>query len=133
MATLIQQQQQKALTLKQQVCALLDWDDEQYATFQYEMGLAYLQEYIPNDAHGADQLTRSKVYWRWWTNLWMQRDEIFLNEVQDNWSLEDRLYIYLDSNNPSLLVGTTRPNAVVMEESYKVMIQQFIDDVNQTA
>jgi hypothetical protein len=133
MNTLLQQQQQKAQTLKEQVCRLLHWNDEAYAAFQFEMGLAYLQEYIPNDPHGAQQLTHSKVYWNWWKNSWLQRDEIFVREAKEDWDLADRLYIYSDSNNPSLLIGNTRPNAVVLEETYKEMIQEFIDDINQTA
>jgi hypothetical protein len=130
--TLIQQQQQKAQTLKQRICEMLHWDDEDFAGFQYEMGLAYLAEYIPNDVQGADQLARSKTFWNWWKNTWQQRDEAFIEMVKPHWKYEDIVYIYLDEHNPSILISTTHPNAVVLNQSYAEMIQKVIDEVNQT-
>lgn len=102
--TLIQKQQQKATTLKQRVCELLQWSEEEYANFQYEMGLQYLQVYVPGDPQGAEQLTHSKIYWNWWKNAWSARDEQFVNDAKPHW--------------------------VVLEESYKSMIQEFIDEIN---
>jgi hypothetical protein len=131
--TQVKQQQQKALTLKQQVCQLLQWADEDFAAFQYEMGLAYLKEYIPNDPHGADQLSRSKTFWNWWKNQWAQRDEKFIAMHRPNWKYEDTLYIYLDEHNPAILIGTTHPNAVVLHQSYAEMMQLIIDEINVKA
>lgn len=130
--TLVQQQQQKAQSLQQRICKLMHWDDEDYALFQYETGLQYLAEYIPNDRFGAEQLTRSKVYWNWWKNQWAMRDEAFIEMVKPHWRYDDIVYVYLDEHNPSILIGTTHPSAVVLNQSYAEMIQQVIDHINQT-
>jgi hypothetical protein len=141
MTILIQQQQLKAQSLKQRVCELLQWTDEEYAAFQYETGLAYLKGYIPYDSYGADQLSRSRTFWNWWKNQWQQRDEKFLNYCRvrnerlafHNMTLipEDAKTFYEEEHNPAILIGTTHPNAIVLNQTYAEMIQLIIDDVNE--
>lgn len=131
MATLVQQQQKKEQILKQRICELLQWDESEYANFQYETGLAYLHAYIPNDPEGADELTRSRIFWKWWINAWVQRDESFIATAHPLWRADECAHIYMLENNHFNLIKNTRPNGVVLEMTYSQMIQEFIDEINQ--
>lgn len=68
----------KAGTVKEQVCKILHWSELEYANYQYEQGLAYLQAYIPRDPQGIQELESSRIFWNWWKNQWVIRDETFL-------------------------------------------------------
>lgn len=131
MSTIIQKQNQKAISQKMRVCEMLNWDVEQYHMFQYETGINYLTLYIPNDPYGVDQLTRSRIFWAWWKNAWSQRDENFINNANALWAPEYCATIYQLENDPYYLVKNSSPNSIVLELTYAQMIQEFIDEINQ--
>ena len=103
---------------------MLYWDELQYAEFQYESGLAYLNFYIPNDAMAVDAISRSSTYWRWWINQWNKRDEQFLDTAF--LSIEARLAIYTELHDARTLAAEIYPNGVVLADSYKAMIGSYI-------
>lgn len=69
---------QQAETVKQAVCKLLNKTDEWYAHLQYETGLTYLKQHLPNDAQRRRKCEGSGVFWGWWRLQWLVRDENYL-------------------------------------------------------
>ncbi|MBU7576607.1 MAG: hypothetical protein KAF40_00970 [Flavihumibacter sp.] len=81
----------------EQVRKVLKWDMEQYAMFQYEQGLAYLEKYLPADVDGQRILEREAMFWAWWKMCWYRRDEQFLVdciEAESHLALNCYYYIH---------------------------------------
>lgn len=107
---------------------LLNWDELQYGEFQYKTGTQYLQAYIPHDPAGIDMLIESRIFWNWWKNHWLQRDEEFLKDAQVRHSHQALIVsMYICTHCPDTLVGQIRPQAVVLADSYSKMIGNLID------
>lgn len=126
LAALTQQRKQTATTLKGRVCELLGWSEMQYAEFQYNTGIEYMELYTLGDEAICDDLLRSKIYWNWWKNAWANRDECFL---VDNINLVDKvtaIAIYNGVHDALALAEEMRPDAIVLGDSYKTMIGEVI-------
>lgn len=122
--THIQQQQQKAEAVKQRVITLLGWTDLQYGEFQMKIGRQYLQSYIPRDPDGIDELLKNRIFWNWWRNHWMMRDEQFLVAEM----IQDKLRLYTALHNPEFLTKEIYPNGHVLAAAYSKMIGDVIDE-----
>ncbi|MDP1810573.1 MAG: hypothetical protein Q8K66_04130 [Sediminibacterium sp.] len=122
-STHIEQQKRKAANLKSQVMQLLNWDDLTYCEFQLEMGRQYLQSYIPRDPDGIDALLECRIFWNWWRNHWMLRDEQFL--LASN--IKNKLTLYRELHNPEFLIREIYLNGMVLSTSYGQMIGEVID------
>ena len=123
--TQYRQRQAEALFVKRQVENALGWTEMQYCEFQYKCGCAYLQNYIPNDPDGIDMLIREKLFWNWWKNRWIERDQQFLLiqfEVGD-----DMLYDYASMHSPVELAKSIRPTAIALGSSYSILIGEIFD------
>lgn len=113
-------------TNKTLITAALEWTEQEYANFQYESGLAYLEHYIPTDQHGIDMLSRSRIFWRWWVNHWNQRDAQFLSLYTPEFSHPKILQkVYRGFHDVFTLVNEIYPNATILSDSYAVMIDHF--------
>jgi len=122
-------QAERASFLKDQVCALLEWTALQYAENQYHTGLQYLQHYIPRDPDGIDQLASNRIFWNWWKNRWLDRDEQFCNEGTPTLTMATRLKIYSLLHNAEYLAREIYPNGIVLNASYAVMIDNVIKEM----
>lgn len=120
---------EQANKVKAVVMQLLQWSELEYANFQYESGLAYLRHYIPTDKWGQDMLQRSRLFWNWWKNQWLLRDECFLavgKEILTNAvSTENLRRLYFHDHNPATLASEIYPNRTVLDESYNQMIHSI--------
>ncbi|SEW02239.1 hypothetical protein SAMN05428988_1343 [Chitinophaga sp. YR573] len=120
----------KANALKGRICDLLKWSELEYAEFQYNTGIEFLQYYIPDDPYGADQLICSRIYWAWWRNQWYLREMAlpfeFLSRPQ--WPLSVIRSKYIDMHNAQSLVSSLYIGRVILEQSYAEMIGRVIDD-----
>ncbi len=106
----------------------MQWSDLQYSYFQYESGLAYLRHYITHDQWGQDMLQRSKLFWNWWKNQWLLRDEAFIHEYHEeliNIQLVTRCSLYYDLHDAAKLASDIYPNKTVLDESYCLMIHNL--------
>ena len=114
---------------KARIMALLNWSEVDYGNFQYETGLSYLRFYIPDDIEGIDMLTRSRIFWNWWKNHWLQRDAGFISYKRSLTECKTRtlIKIYQAVHCPQALAGELRPHAIVLTETYSVMIGKLID------
>jgi len=117
----------KAGTIKEQVCKILHWSELEYANYQYEQGLAYLHAYIPRDPLGIQELESSRIFWNWWKNQWVIRDETFL---QTNcYNARSAHHVYFFYHNANELAKELHPRAVVLGKSYASMIGDFIKSI----
>lgn len=107
------------------VLAMLDWDALTYGNFVMQNAEAYLKRQCGADAYGVQALMESPIFWSWWKNHWMQRDEVFLYEWANNADVYDLrqeyAYIHCAANLH------IRPNRVILEDSYAKMIANYID------
>ena len=122
--TLQLKQKQTRFTNSKRIIKMLGWSELEYATFINETGMQYLELYIPADRQGIYMLNRSRIFWNWWKNQWAIRDEIYLAIVNDfsprNWEL-----LYRQEHSADVLTNSIFPSAVVLHDSYAVMINHF--------
>lgn len=105
--------------LKLAICKTLGWDEGQYATLQYNMGLQYLCLYYADHFPTIDMMQRSALYWNWWKNKWAQRDEHFMDRFNSlpTWqpySVSSRVSDYYAMNDARELVHNIRPAQVIL-------------------
>jgi hypothetical protein len=111
--------------VKTAVCELLAWDELAYTQFQYDMGNAYLQYYLPKDVQGVNLLTRDRMFWAWWVNHWIARDEQFVNSITGKpVSRRVLLCLYLGLNDPATLATEIYPNGVILGEFFEKYMAQ---------
>lgn len=122
-------QQQHIDTVKNRVIKALQWNQQQYAQFQYEQGIEFLERYIPNDATGIDYLQRSKIFWQWWKNHWMIRDQRFLCVCGNNKPGELLERVYTRMHLAKYLVSDIYPPAVVLGNDYAKMIGEVNNEI----
>lgn len=124
---------EQAKKMKAVVIQLLKWDELEYAMFQYESGLAYLRFYIPWDKEGQRMLEESELFWNWWKNQWLLRDEDFCGLYKqillDKYGVENLRRTYLRMNDAEYLASEIYPNKAVLDESYNQMIHQLHKEV----
>ena len=113
--TYIQLRRERAAFVKGRVCEILGWTDLEYAEFQFETGITYLERYLPEGLNGVQALERSRLYWSWWRNSWLHRDEALLQEV-DNGIRGNLTLIYKELHNPCFLVCELSPPWVIFKE-----------------
>lgn len=117
---------QSAQELKATICQLLKWSELQYADFQYETGIAYLQNYIPENQQGIDKLIRERIFWQWWKNNWMFRDLAYSEELDlMKVSLSARITLYRDIHNPKVLAAEIYPNGMILGAAYAQTIKEL--------
>jgi hypothetical protein len=124
MQTLQLKQKATRLTNSQRIIKMLRWTELEYATFINETGLEYLERYIPNDRQGIHALNRSRIFWNWWKNQWAIRDTNYL-EIVDLFSPNNWEPLYHQEHSPAVLTNSIFPSAVVLDESYAIMINDF--------
>jgi hypothetical protein len=124
--------QQTATNYKEQVMQALKWDALKYAEFQEEMGIRFLKSVLlGGDETWLSELTRCRIFWQWWINQWNIRDKQFIECRLYASSLHNAVENYEYLHNPITL--RTRPHKGVMEETYAVMMQGFIDETMKAA
>lgn len=126
-------QREKAALLKAQVMALLNWSEMQYAELQFSQGVEYLKTYLKGNEHDMRLLEYSSVFWAWWRNHWTQRDENFMaiHHAHPLRRVDIARQLYEQYNRGRLLANSIHPNAVVLNESYALMIDELIQTETQ--
>ena len=125
----VQDRIEMARSLRKQVCRLLQWDELQYAEFQYKCGCQYLQHYIPNDPCGIDELLQHRMYWNWWKNQWQNRDYAYLIDTEkqlEQLSVKNRELLYIHFHDATVLAQEISPNGIILANAYKIMMGKLI-------
>jgi len=107
----------QANNTRRQVCTILGWKYAQHSQFMYERGLAYLQWYLPTLEHSRDKLERSQLFWNWWKNCWLLRDQVFASNLTAYpLKVDSTLRIYRETHNSrELLLEGLRPPKYITE------------------
>jgi len=105
-----------------QVMKLLDWNDQQYANFQFESGYSYLKFWIGDDVWGFSELPLTASFWAWWRNHWHKRDMDFINEAKPM-SIAERRRSYSNIHNAETISFSPQKN--IMEDAYAKMIYKI--------
>ncbi len=95
---------------------LLNLSEEQYKTFQLRCGRAFLQNYMPKYPDLIDEVLQKENYWKWWSNLYLLRDEAFLSTEKIeliNPIILQSMYSYL--HNPYTLIGEIVVDSIIFE------------------
>lgn len=111
-------------TIKERVQAVLKWDDLQYGNFQAAMGELYLKTELDCSTELANELMRSKIYWSWWINHWVQRDKVFLYHNPCHQG-HVTVAAYKLAHNPQAIVF--KPHNTILRYSYAEMMGKLID------
>jgi hypothetical protein len=113
-------------TAKQEVMRLLRWSELDYCQYQEKMGRQYLQSYIPHSPEYIDYMLASRIFWNWFKNQWLQRDEAFVkdNDVQQG-DRAFRLQVYCLLHHPERFKSDRYPTGIVMQEGYAKMIGEL--------
>ncbi|RTL47230.1 MAG: hypothetical protein EKK39_14775 [Sphingobacteriales bacterium] len=118
---------QKAKRLQRRVCELLGWDAMQYAEFIYNSGRNYLLYYTNGDTFMTDQIERSRIFWSWWKNHWVLRDEAFVHNEQIGYlHRQNLLLLYLQTHDARILATEIRPSGLLLKETYATMMGELI-------
>jgi len=118
---------QKAAFLKKRVCQLLGWEELQYAEFMYNSGRNYLLYYTNGDTFFTEQIERSKIFWNWWKNHWVLRDEAFITNENINYLHEQNiLLMYIHTHDARVLASEIRPSGLLLKETYAAMMGELI-------
>lgn len=72
----------KYLNDRQRIQEILNMDDLEYCTLQYETGLSYLRSFCLGLNGAYSKLERSSEFWLWWIYEWSVQDHMILNVLK---------------------------------------------------
>lgn len=128
--TQIAAHRQQTQETKHRVAELLHRDADWYAERQYETGLAYLEQLLPNDEWGRRQYAGSRSFWAWWRIQWQLRDETFLAHAPRLlWA--DRVAEYDALHCPVMLADENTRLGRFMDVSFERMQAEMHDENRQ--
>ncbi len=111
---------------RRMVRQLLCWNQQEYADYQYQCGIAYLDALTPDYPQVNNQIIKSPTFWKWWVQHWENRDAEFI-EIIDN-SIDgiiDPEAEYRELHDPRTLAIAIYLNGQVLQESYATMIGEL--------
>jgi hypothetical protein len=65
--------------VQMRITQLLNVSPQQYNAYKMRCGRAFLQNIIPNYPQLIDEIIEKQIYWQWWEDHYLLRDEVFLN------------------------------------------------------
>lgn len=104
--------------------------EQEYCNFKYKCGLEFLSIYTNGDVLAFKELEASKIFWNWWKNLWLIRDEEFDYPDLYQISKEQRLMIYKQLHNPRMLATQNAPAGQGIRISFQLMLEQAINQID---
>ena len=97
---------------------LLHWSEEEYQSFKMRCGCAYLQYYMPQYPALIDELIETRLFWAWWCNRWLLRDEAFISsEHLSSINLKVVVFAYKSMHCPIALAKELKIESLVFEDS----------------
>ena len=122
------------------ICELVNITHDTYVQNQYVIGCEYAER-ITNDVQVAEALQMNALYWAWFKNEWLLRDENFIRKAQQsNYSvaadgtLVHTPITYLPAwqleHNVHYLLSELEPQGQKMHASYAQLIGRIIKHLN---
>lgn len=111
---------------RMRVLELAGLTGDQLNSMIFDYGIRYLEYECQGDDEGVRMMSQNGLYWRWWQNLWNQRDERLIAEYS-----HFDLKFYRHWHNVTAI--TQHPHRFIYEQAYNSMIQQQIQSSHDTA
>ncbi len=101
------------------IMPLLGWSTEHYQDFKMRCGCSFLQNYIPHSPAFIDELIETKIFWQWWNNEWLLRDEGFTFFSHLHFPPDQRVIvgIFKSMHDPSTLAKQLQIDSLVFENT----------------
>ena len=97
---------------------LLQWSEEQYASFKVRSAGNFLQLYMSHYPALIDELLISRIFWAWWCNQWLLRDEALLMQPGfANCELQNRVTYYKWLHSPENLIKKMVVDSVIFTDT----------------
>lgn len=110
---------------KKQIETLLNWTEEQYCWFQFEMMEAYINTFSGNDATALNLYGRSEVYRKWWVNQWNLRDMANIDNMEMMSTRASAIAFYKHAHHPDTLLNNT-----VLMHGESMIVGRVIDELH---
>lgn len=121
--------QRKIAEYRAIICEKLGWSHLQYGQTQYDLGQAYLRQYLPDDPLGQNILLHSRVFWNWWKLRWIQVDEQFLCKYPLSNTGHSRLEdLYIHMHYTDVLTCKPYPGKLIEQESLDAFIHDLVTE-----
>ena len=104
--------------IKGYIMPLLEWNEDQYMTFKMRCGRNFMQSYMPQYPELIDEVIESRLFWAWWMNQWLIRDEALL--MQENFlesTVAERLLYYRWLHFPDNLLRVLVVDSIIFENT----------------
>ncbi len=108
------------------VLKLIGITEFNYLEHQCNCGLEYLDILCQDSPEVFEEISSSPLFWNWWKNQWMIRDEDFASSKIADVSLRYRLRIWEEYHNAQLLSSPKTEGGKFMDESYAHLIGLII-------
>lgn len=106
--------------VRNEVLALLGWDEDRYGMYVFETGILYLALYFGREVTESGRIALRKEFWNWWKNHWCHRDQLFLELVMDCPQF-GREEFYHNCHNAKMLAAEIHPNRVVLGPDFHIV------------
>jgi hypothetical protein len=125
----IQQMRDLYASNKEQVKALLKWDEQQYNDFMFESAYKYFTDGMLMPYEFQHALARLPMFWNFWVNQWNFRDhhEYLPNVVKITNATPEQVYRYVHSYK----YMDAAPSRKLFDEAYAIMIGDSFESIKQ--
>lgn len=112
---------------------------EERSLLMYEYGLQYLTISCRGITEIADEISGTKSFWNWWKYHWQLRDQSFTESLEstqqkgNSISKQLALQLYQNTHSPVALSCELNMNAVVLQDSYALMVDKLNHEIKQEA
>lgn len=116
-------------SIQREVRKTLNWDKQQWTSYQYESGLWYLEKLMPEYPQVARQISASPIFWNWWKAHWEDRDKQYLEQIElaaDD-KIIDPVAEYQELHDARTLAAAIYLSGQVLMDSYAAMIGKITD------
>ena len=124
--------------IKTKICQLINITDQEYFWFITDTGILYLRDILKLDKFSIEQMTSNKIFWNWWKQQWINRDEQFIKKYPLMRSGKRILRAQADRDRIRNFylrdyhkIEHLPCYLIQLEDAYDKMIQQIIQEIHE--
>lgn len=105
-----------------EVVRLTKMSKEKYNNLLFETGIEYLKAESNGDEQGISLMSKTEVYWKWWRNVWGNRDLYWLEMVKEGkCSCTEKSY----ASWQSIEKIDSYPTTMIYQQSYSRLMNKI--------
>jgi hypothetical protein len=97
---------------------------DQLEAMIFENGMKYLEYECQADVEGVRMMSQTGLYWKWWRNLWQQRDDKLAN---NHYHFNRRFYEHWHD----VTAIAQHPHRYIYEYAYSQLIHEKIKQAHE--